>query len=95
MSENTGSYQTRDEDNRPDVTGRQRPPTGKIRFVILSLLPALLMVGIAEIALRMLDVDKPVLHSKLLSGEVFGFLVRKSLFPNAHKCSLDPFPGQL
>jgi hypothetical protein len=83
MSENTGSYQTRDEDNRPDVPGRQRPLTGKRRFVILSLLPALLMVGIAEIALRMLDVDKPVLHSKLLSGEVFGFLGRRaySLMP--------------
>jgi hypothetical protein len=83
MSENTGSYQTRDEDNRPDVPGRQRPLTGKRRFVILSLLPALLMVGIAEIAFHMLDVDKSALHSKLLSGEFFSFLDRRaySLIP--------------
>ncbi|GAH05085.1 unnamed protein product [marine sediment metagenome] len=41
------------------------------------------MVGIAEIAFHMLDVDKSALHSKLLSGEFFSFLDRRaySLIP--------------
>ena len=73
-------------DSRTVGLGRR---IGRVRFIIHSLLPLLILVNGSEIALRILNLDKPTLHSRPLPGELFyAFQQDPELFwsmrPNVH-----------